>query len=112
MILTDAPTDFWGIVVPGWIGAVGGLIGGVVAVVSLLIAVRSNEKASAARAAEAETRSVVVDTIAELQRDNAEQLATSETRSGVRRMDDASPERLEQRAQRYDSLLRRLGRPE
>ena len=110
--MTDAPTDFWGIVVPGWIGAVGGLIGGVVAVVSLLIAVRSNEKASAARAAEAETRSVVVETIAELQRENAEQLAVIETRSGVRPTPDADREHFEQRAERYDALLRRLRRRE
>jgi hypothetical protein len=112
VILTDAPTDFWGIVVPGWIGAVGGLIGGVVAVVSLLIAVRSNEKASAARAAEAETRSVVVDTIAELQRENAEQLAVAETGPGVRPVEGVDRARFEQRAERYDGLLRRLRRRE
>ena len=112
MILTDAPTDFWGIVVPGWIGAVGGLIGGVVAVVSLLIAVRSNEKASAARAAEAETRSVVVDTIGELQRENAERLAAMESLPGVLPAADAEHEHFEQRAERYDALLRRLRRRE
>ena len=107
MIFADAQTDFWGIVVPGWIGAVGGLIGGLVAVVSLLIAVRSNEKASAARAAEAETRAVLVDTIAELARENAEQLAADEGLEGIRPALEA-PTRYEQRAERYDSLLRRL----
>ncbi len=88
MIFADAPTDFWGIVVPGWIGAIGGLVGGVVAVVSLLIAVRSNEKASAARAAEAETRAVVVDTIAELQRENAD---AARSRGSARRISTDMP---------------------
>jgi hypothetical protein len=101
VIFADAPTDFWGIVIPGWIGAIGGLVGGVVAVVSLLIAVRSNEKASAARAAEAETRSVVLDTIAELQRENADAAAP-----GIRTTDLDRIRR--ERAERYDALLRRL----
>jgi orotidine-5'-phosphate decarboxylase len=105
VIFADAPTDFWGIVVPGWIGAIGGLVGGIVAVVSLLIAVRSNEKASAARAAEAETRSVVVDTIAELQRENADAGAPAIRTTDVDRI-------RRERAERYDALLRRLGRRE
>ena len=107
MLFANAPTDLWGIVVPGWIGAIGGLIGGLVAVVSLLIAVRSNEKASAARAAEAETRAVVVDTITELARENAEQLAADEGLEGIRPALETLT-RYEQRAERYDSLLRRL----
>lgn len=107
MIFADAHTDFWGIVVPGWIGAVGGLIGGLVAVVSLLIAVRSNEKASAARAAEAETRAVVVDTITELARENAEQLAPDDALEGIRPAEQIRV-RDRQRAERYDALLRRL----
>lgn len=108
MIFADAPTDLWGIVVPGWIGAIGGLVGGVVAVVSLLIAVRSNEKASAASAAEAETRSVVVDTIAELQREN-EQSFEEGIAPGVRSTDADDIHRV-QRAERYEALLRRLRR--
>ena len=94
----DAPTDFWGIVVPGWIGAVGGLVGATVAVVSLLIAMRSNEKASAAREAEAATRAVVVDTIAELQRENAEEPGILPTAGDVRA----------RRAERYAELKDRL----
>ena len=105
MIFADAPTDFWGIVVPGWIGAVGGLVGGLVAVVSLLIAVRSNEKANVAQAAEAETRAVVGDTITELQREAAEQFEEGVS-PGIR---PAEVDRAE-RAQRYDALLRRLRR--
>ncbi len=114
MLLVAEPTDFWGIVIPGWIGAIGGLIGGVVAVVSLLIAIRSNEKASAARAAEAVTRSVVIDTIAELRRSDAEQLTASLAVGGahasVRPSDreEAVRARHAEREQRYEALLRRL----
>ena len=97
----DAPTDFWGIVVPGWIGAIGGLVGATVAVVSLLIAMRSNEKATAARAAEAEMRAVVIDTIAELQRENAEQPGILPPADDVRA----------RRADRYAELKDRLRQP-
>jgi hypothetical protein len=115
MMYLAEPTDFWGIVVPGWIGAFSGLVGGVVAVVSLLIAIRSNEKAGAARAAEAQTRSVVVDTIAELQRANADQLsqwlAAHEAQPGIlatdRQVDDIRSRHVE-RGERYAALLERL----
>lgn len=121
MMFLAEPTDFWGIVVPGWIGALSGLIGGAVAVVSLLIAIRSNEKAAAARAAEAQTRSVVVDTISELQRANADQLtewlAEHQGQAGIRATDDdveGIRARHAERGERYQSLLARLrvGRPE
>jgi hypothetical protein len=111
VLFANAPTDFWGIVVPGWIGAIGGLVGAVVAVVSLLIAMRSREAAAAAQAAEAQTRGVVADTIAELDRANDEQLDASRAAStGLRATDqeEITLERHARQAARYDALLRRL----
>ena len=113
-MFANEPTDFWGIVVPGWIGAVGGLVGAAVAVVSLLIAMRSNAAAAAARDAEAQTRAVVADTITEIQRANAEQLnewpAADDSATGLRptsgHADELRARRAEQSA-RYDALLRR-----
>lgn len=110
------PTDFWGIVVPSWIGALSGLVGGAVAVVSLLIAIRSKETADAARAAGSQTRSVVADTITELKQGNDDELRTwlanhdaavQGVAAQASREDDVRA-RHAGRAARYESLLRRL----
>jgi hypothetical protein len=115
MMFLAEPTDFWGIVVPGWIGAISGLIGGVVAVVSLLIAIRSNEKADAARAAGSRTRSVVADTIAALQQGNDDELrawdAGDAGQQGVRTPSSEADDVRARHARRsavYDALLARL----
>lgn len=52
-------TDFWGVVVPNWIAASGGLIGTLLAVVSLLVALRARGTADRAVANDAETREAV-----------------------------------------------------
>ena len=65
-------TDFWGVVVPNWIGALGGFAATALAIVSLVLAQRSRAEARAARAtaeqagaAESVTREVVAGVIAE-----------------------------------------------
>jgi hypothetical protein len=115
----NPPTDFWGIVVPGWIGAMSGFIGGVVAVVSLLIAVRSKQTADAARAAGSRTRSVVADTISELQQTDDDDLQTwLAGRAQTQGLAAPVPEEQDVRARharrsaRYDALLRRLDEDE
>jgi hypothetical protein len=115
----NPPTDFWGIVVPGWIGAMSGFIGGVVAVVSLLIAVRSKQTADAARAAGSRTRSVVADTISELQQTDDDDLQTwLASRAQTQGLAAPVPEEQDVRARharrsaRYDALLRRLDEDE
>lgn len=116
----NPPTDFWGIVVPGWIGALSGLVGGVVAVVSLIIAVRSKETADAAKAAGSRTRSVVADTISELQQTDDDDLQSwlANRRAQTQGIAAPVPEEQDVRARharrtaRYDALLRRLDEDE
>lgn len=52
-------TDFWGVAVPNWIAATGGLLGTALAVVSLIVAVRARGTAKDAVANDAETREAV-----------------------------------------------------
>jgi len=52
-------TDFWGVVVPNWIAATGGLLGSALAVVSLIVALRARGAAETAVANDAETREAV-----------------------------------------------------
>lgn len=52
-------TDFWGVVVPNWIAATGGLLGTALAVVSLVVALRARGAAETAVANDAETREAV-----------------------------------------------------
>jgi hypothetical protein len=71
-------TDLWGIVIPGWIGAVSGLVGSAVALASLLIARASDQRAHeattrATRAEESErtTRGALADAVRVLVADPA-----------------------------------------
>ncbi|WP_127482845.1 hypothetical protein [Microbacterium oxydans] len=52
-------TDFWGVVIPNWIAATGGLLGTLLAVVSLIVALRARGTADRAVANDAETREAV-----------------------------------------------------
>lgn len=101
-------TDLWGIVIPGWIGAVSGLVGSAVALASLLIARASDQRAKeattqAARAVESEqrTRSAMADAVRTLAADPA---LDPQHQAAV------DPELA--RAQRRDALQRVLARLE
>ncbi|MCU1413871.1 MAG: hypothetical protein JWN80_1211 [Microbacteriaceae bacterium] len=39
--MSAAPTDFWGIVIPGWIGAVGGAVGAFIGVAAFILSLRN-----------------------------------------------------------------------
>ena len=58
-MLGGMATDFWGVVVPNWIAASGGLLGTALAVVSLVVALRARGTADRAVASDAETREAV-----------------------------------------------------
>jgi Flp pilus assembly protein TadG len=103
-------TNLWGIVIPGWIGALSGLVGSSVALASLLIARASDTRAHeattrAARAEESErtTRSAMADAVRTLAADPA--LSAD---PGIRAA--ADPELA--RTQRREALQRVLARLE
>ena len=102
--------QLWGIVIPGWIGAVAGLVGSGVALASLLIARASDKRAqdAAARAERAEaservTRGAMADAVRALADDPA--LSADAGHPAA-----ADPELA--RAQRRQALLRVLARLE
>lgn len=72
MLLLSAPepipTDMWGVVVPTWIAAAGGLVGATIAVVALIVSLRAKGTADEAKSSESITRDAV-DTVGRVQAD-------------------------------------------
>lgn len=62
-LAVSPPTDFWGIVFPNYLAAAGAVLGTVVAVLALIVSVRTRATTAEVKAEADNTRDVLADTI-------------------------------------------------
>lgn len=101
------PTDFWGIVLPTWIAAVGGIVGAVVAVVALVISLAAKGRAKDAIETGATNREAV-ETVALAERDSIESRIRAQPRAATLNTEDIDVAVMHKA--RLDAMLRHLER--